>query len=498
MAQDINIRGAVSGTGADVDANNQLKVNLPMNPLLAGSAQMSFTRDAATARAARITEEGEAYSAAGRLLFYSDFNGATMLNNQWNTQATTMTAPLTAGFIRLNGGLVTTTNIGASISTARSFSIEDGQAIRIKEKIRHTNGAQANKQFDFGLGMYVIAANQAGAMIEFCGFRWTLTGGLIGVLETSAGGAANSITCNINGGVPFSDAVTRNYEVVITTNQVEFWVNGGYQNSIPFQSDAPCITKGAAYPVINRHYTGTATALAVCFDIGECSVVKMGPEADLPIAYRQSLMGRHSCYAQTGLTGTTGNTATNTANATAPSATAGTNAAAALTGLGGWFNLIATSGGVANNNLIVDTFLNPAYPIAAGAATNGKNLVITGIRISPLVVTTLFAGGGTSWGWWVSIGNTAVSQATADAAGTTTLGTKSARIIPLSIMDSLAATAAAGVVATRVGDGYFPLETPIVIHPGEYISVGIRVIYAAAAITAGNVSGGIGFGGYWD
>lgn len=38
------------------------------------------------------------------------------------------------------------------------------------------------------------------------------------------------------------------------------------------------------------------------------------------------------------------------------------------------------------------------------------------------------------------------------------VGTKSPRIIPLSVIDTLAATAAIGVVATRVGDSYYPLE----------------------------------------
>ena len=498
MAMYIAIRDYASGVGATVDANNDLSVNLPTNPVQAGFIQNTFVRDAATARNTRVTEEGEMYGASGRLLFYTDFNGATLLNNQFNTQATTMTVALTAGFARLNGGLVTTTNIGASLVSARTFSIEDSQGLRIKQKIRHTLGAQANKQYEFGLGMYVIAANQAGALTEFAGFRWSLTGQLLGVLATSAGGAAVENTVNINGGVPFADSVTKTYEVLITTNAVEFWVDNIYQATLARQADAPCITKSGALPVLNRMYIGTATALASAFDIGEISVTKIGPEADTPFAYRQAMMGRHSAYAQTGLVGTTGNTATNTTTAVAPAATVGSNAAAALTGLGGYYALTATGAGVANANILVCAYQNPAIPIVAGVATDTRNLVITGIRISPMVVTTLFAGGGTTWNWFVAWGNTAVTQATTDANGTTTLGSKSPRITPLSLTDSLAAAAAAGTVATRVGDSYYAFETPIVVHPGEFISVGLRVLYAAAAITAGVASGGIGFSGFWD
>lgn len=498
MAYDSIIRGSASGTGAEVDSNNNLKTNLPTNPLQAGVVQNSYTRDAATARITRVTEEGEMYNASGRLMFYSDFNGATLLNNQWNTQATTQTAVLTNGFVKMNGGGVTTLNTGVSISTARSFSIEDGQALRIKQKIRHDNGAIINKQFDFGLGMYAVAANQAGAMVEFAGFRWTLTGGLIGVLATTLGGSATENTVNINGGVPLSDNVTRAYEILITTNVIEFWIDGVYQASLSRQADAPCIFKGAAYPILNRLYFTTAPTLVPAFFIGETVAVKIGPEADLPIAYRQGLMGRHSSYAQTGLVGTTGNTAVAVANAAAITATVGTNAVAASTGLGGYYACTITSGGVALNNIIMNAYQNPALPIAAGAATNGRNLVITGIRVSPMVVTTLLAGGGFVANWWVAIGNTAVTQATTDAAGSTTLGTKSPRIIPLSVLDSLAANAAVGTIATRTGDSYYPLETPLIVHPGEFISVGIKVLQATAAVTAGVVTGAVGYGGYWD
>lgn len=498
MPMDSKLVGAVSGVGADVDADGNLKVNFPVASAKAGFVQNSFTITSGLARVTRVTEEGETYGASARLLFYADFNGATLLNNQFNTQATTMALALTAGFVRFNSGLVTTTNIGASLITARTFSLEDGQAMRIKEKIRHINGAMANKQFDFGIGMYAIAANQAGAMVEYAGLRWTLTGQLLGVLEVSSGGAANSQTVNINGALPYSDNVTRTYEIVVTCNMVEFWVDNVFAGSILRQNDAPSILKGCAYPVLNRLFIGTATALAPSFDVGEVAVTKIGPEADIPVSYRQALMGRHSSYAQTGLTGTNGNTAVAVANAAAPAATAGTNLAAASTGLGGYYALTATNVGVANNNTIVNAYQNPAMPIAAGAGTNSRNLVITGIRISPMVVTTLIAGGGAVLNWFVSIGNTGVSQATTDAAGTTALGSKSPRIIPLSVVDTLPASAAVGTVLARTGDSYYPLETPLVLHPGEFISVGVRTIQATAAVTAGVLSGGVGYCGYWD
>ena len=497
MAMDIAIRDYASGVGATVDANNDLSVNLPTNPLQSGFVQDTYVRDAAVARTMRVSEEGESYGASARLLFYADFNGATLLNNQFNTTATTMTVALTAGFARFNGGLVTTTNIGAALTSARSFSIEDGQAMRIKAKIRHTLGAQANKQFDFGLGMYAVAANQAGAMIEFIGYRWSLTGQLLGVLGVSSGGAVVEQTTNINGAVPLSDNVTRTYEVVVTSNQVEFWINNVFQSSLALQNDAPGITKQGSLPIIGRMFIATATALASAFDVGEVSVTKLGPEADVPVPYRQALMGRHSSYAQTGLVGTTGNTAVAVINASAPAATAGTNAVAASTGLGGNFALTATNIGVANNVTILNAYQNPAFVIAAGAATNGRNLVVTDINIGPLVVTTVIAGGGAVLQWFVAIGNTAVTHATTDAIGTTAIGSKAPRYIMLGAVDVMAAAAAVGTVLTRTGNNVFNFNTPLVIHPGEFISIGVRTI-SGTAVTSGVIQGGIGYGGYWD
>lgn len=500
MALDSNIRGVSSGVGAEVDASNQLKVALGTDPTKAGFIRNAWLRDSTTAREMRVTEEGESFSASGRLLFYSDFNGATLLNNQWNTQATTMAVALAGGFVRLNSGSIVTTNTGVAINSARTFSLEDGIQLRIKAKIRHSNGAIANKQFEFGVGMYQVAANQAGASTEFIGFRWTQAGNLIGVIEYSTGGAPTALTTGttINGGVPLSDNVSREYEIVISTSRVEFYIDGVYQSTIEEPADGPGLLKGASYPILNRLFITTATALAPVFDISDVTVLKIGAEADIPISYRQALMGRHSAYPQTGLTGTNGNTAVAVANATAPTATAGSNTAAASTGLGGYYALTATNIGTANNNTIINAFQNPAIPITAGAGTHGRNLIITGIRISPMVVTTALTGGGAVLNWFVAVGNTAVSYATTDAAGTTALGSKSPRIIPLSVVDSIAAAAAVGVVATRVGDSYYALETPLVVHPGEFISVGVRTIQATAAVTAGVISGGIGFGGYWD
>ncbi len=487
---------------ANVDSNFNLNVNLPTTGTQAGVVRNGFLRDASTFIEARVTAEGEFYSASGRTTFTADFNGAAagaLINTQFNQQATTMATALNGGFLRFNNAAVTTANIGVSINSWRNFTIEDGTTMRVRAHIRHTQGAVANKVFEFGLGYYDVAANQAAATNEFIGFRWTSSGALIGVLEYSTGGAPTSMTVNINGGVPYADSASKSYEIVFSENGVEFWVDGVYQASISDQPDAPGVVKSSGLPLLVRLYQTSSPAAAPVFDIGSIAVLRYGPEADIPHSYRQALMGRHSNQGQSGLTTTTGNTALIQASGTAPTGTTGSNTATTITGLGGYYILNgAAVTATVHSNIIVSSYQNPVIPEASGMASDARNLVITNIMISPMVVSTVLVGGGAVWEWFVAVGSTALSLATADAIGGAAIGTASPRVTPLPILDTIGAAAAVATVATRNGVSSITLATPLVVFPGQFIHTGIRTLQVSAAITSGALSGGIGFSGYWD
>jgi hypothetical protein len=428
MALDSIINGA-SGNKAVVDANGNLAINLPTTISQAGAAQTSYTLTSGQGRLGRVTEEGEQYVGQSQLLFFSGFNNppaTTPMSAHWGCQATTLAMASQAGFLRLNSGAVTTANSGIAIQSWRQFSMEDGAGLRIKFKLRHNNGAVANKQAEIGFGSYAIAANQAGSTNEFIGFRWNTSGALQGVLEYSTGSTPTSLTVNINGGVPLSDNVSREYEVVITDNIVEFWINNVYQAQIVYGVDSPGLIKASGYPVMIRLFnSGSSPSLAPVFDIGDVAVLRIGPGVDIPHPIRQVLAGRHAIYNQPGLTATDGQTASVPASGTAPTAGTPSNTTANVTGLGGFirFNgsaIVAT----AHTNLIMTDYTNPAYPIVAGAGNDVRNLIITDILISPMIVTTVLAGGGFTGQWFVAIGHSAASLATTTANGTTALATK--------------------------------------------------------------------------
>lgn len=499
----IKIIGNSSGNVAEVDANNNAKVNLPTTGTQSGLSRLNYLRDAATSREVQVSEEGGLETRQGRLVFHTNFNGATagaLINNQYNQQTTTMTLALNAGFLRFNNSAITTLNTGAAVFTHRTFSTETKCTVSLSGHIRHTFGAISNKQFDFGFGYYDIAANQAATMNEFAGFRWTQAGALIGVLEYSAGGAPTTVTVNINGGVPYADSATKRYEIQLSQERVEFWVDNAYVAEIVRQPDAPGTAKANGYPVIARLFNGASPpASAPVFDLSNVNVVRYGYEADIPMPTRQALMGRHSNQHQAGLVATNGNTALIQASTTAPTGTTGSNTVTTITGLGGYFRLNGAAVVAAeHSNIIVSSYQNPLLPEAAGAALDARNLVITDIMISPLVVSTVLVGGGAVWGWFIAVGANALSLATTDAAGTTALGTMSPRITPLPLYDQIAAAAAVGTVCTRTGDSSISLQTPLVVPNGTFVVVGIRTKHVAAAITSGVLDGQIGISGFWD
>lgn len=485
-----------------IDAFNRVSVNLPTDADEAGHVQVSFKRGAGVpARTMRVTSEGEARVAHTTRLFDCDFNGAVggaLLNNQFNQNASGFSMVLNAGFLRFNNLSVNTVNIGGAISTWRTFFVRDHMNLKLSGIIKHENGNVTNKQFDFGFGYYDVAANQANPMNEFVGFRWTLTGALLAVLEYSVGGAPVSVIENVNGGVPYADNVALTYDVVCGEEGVDFYVAGVLVAHIDPPVGGAGILKSGSYPVIARQYhAASPPALAPVFDLGSVAVSSIGPSADEDRSVLQVAMGRHVLRTQAGVQAANGSNNNVPASATAPTPLAATNAVSGLVGLGGYGRITVSMNTTPHTEFIMCSFQNPVMPEAAGALANARNLAITDIMISPLIAAAALTGGGIVAEWFVAFGGTALSLATADATGGAAPGVKSHTKMPLPIIDSFAAAAAIGSIAARSGEGgHIPLQTPIVLAPGEFIILGIRTLYVAAT-AAGQVDGGYGFNGYW-
>ena len=488
----------------NLDANNNIKVAQPLVATQAGFGRIAYLRGStAYYSEARITSDGEMSVGVSTRLFECAFNGASagaLLNNQWNQQATTLATALNGGFLRFNSAAVTTINTGVSINTWQTFIFTDHNTIRLSAPIRHStgSGAVANKTFEFGFGYYDVAANQAAAMNEFIGFRFGQAGLLQAVVEYSTGGAPTSIVQGLT--VP-SDNVAHRYEIEVNNDFIAFLIDGAVVAVLAAQSDSPGLLKSNTLPITVRLFNGaSAPATAPVFDLGDVTVTQIGAGAaviDGPT--RQSMQGRNAIRAQAGIQAANGMTASVPASGTSPGALVPSNTVSGLVGLGGYGK--ATLTGVTatlHTELIMCSFQNPAIPETAGQATEARPLVITDLMISPMIVTTALTGGGFTAEWFVFWGSTALSLATADAVGGAAIGTKSPNKMPLPIFDTLAATAALGVIATRNGEmGHIPLQTSIVVNPGEFVGFGLRTLFVGAAVTAGGVDTGFAMNGYW-
>lgn len=494
---------------ANVDSNYNLNVTLPSTETQAGFCRATYVPVGSSIyKDAQITEDGATVVGAIVPIWEAAFNGtgSTTWNTKFGTNATTLTKAVTNGFMQLNSGAATTTTTGIAIYSNCVFHLFQNNELRIKMNIKPNNQAATNKQMEWGMGYYNFAAGQANQMNEFIGFRVTAGGVLQGVLTYSTGGAPTETTISINGGTPFTDNQAKEYELRITNRKVEYWAAGTYQGKIDIATDVYAVVKAIAYPFIARVFNSGAASVAPILNIGTIQVSRIGDDglADLPTA--KSRMDKASHYFQPDLlTGAGVNPFNFPASGTAPTAATGSNTASVLNNaaqLGGFFSMNAASFLTTNNsNILVTSYLNPAIPPANGAGNNGRNFIITSLAIAAMTVTTVVAGqtGGMGGQWFMAVGHTAVSLATADADGTTAIAQKAPRLIIHPRAFSFAANAAAGTIETGSGDSSMIFNTPIVVHPGEYVAIGIReTLNPSVVATSGVIQGGVYINGYWE
>lgn len=495
--------GSSTAGKANVDSNYNLQVNLPTTPSQAGYVTLAGQVSSGVARPVRVSDDNAMYNAEARQVLDIDFNSAsTAWAGKIGTNATTMTKAVTNGAMRLNSGASAATTVGISIYSNRVITLEAGYDYRVKMQVKHTNATATNKQADLGLGYYNFAAGQANAMNEFIGFRWTTTGGLLAVLETTQGGAPTTYTANVNSNLPYSDNVFREYEVVVTTIGVDYYVDNVWVARLDKEPGSWGVVKATSLPFIARVFNSGAASAAMTLDIGMVCAFKIGADDGQSHPARMAAMDKSSYYAQPDIIAAATATHNVPASGTAPTAATATNAASVLNNaaqMGGFFRMNgATITATAHSNFLVAAYQNPAYPTAAGQATNARNFYVTGITVSPMVVTTVLVGGAFTALWYASIGATAISTGATDADGTTAVAQKADRLVPLSRMVTFGAAAAVGTVETGVGDNTVQFATPLVIHPGEFLKVGLRTIWVNALVSSGTIDGAIMVNGYWD
>lgn len=456
MAMDTNIRGSTSGNGAEVDANNNMKVTLPTSPNQSGYVQLAGELSGSTDPAGLLVESLRT-SAQGRLtvgqpvvLMNEFFNNTTLNSAIFTAPVTTMTVTVAGGTLNLNASNLTTTATVARVSTYTHFPFFADLATYCVFDALLTQPPQNNNVVEMGFGI----ATGTTAPTDGAFFRYNLSGQLLGVINVNGAEVTSAALT-----AP-TDNVMHRYKITVENDRVFFAIDGVVQAIIVTPSTAGFPMYAPAQPFFARVYNSGVPTLAVQLKLGYiCVGMQDAAGIALDASTIAALGGKHGSQGQTGHT--VGSTALLT-NSLAPGAGAAmTNTTAALgSGLGGQFAALPTL--AANTDGIVCSYQNPLPT----SAIPGKTLFIKGVRIQSMV-TTVLVGGPVLYEYSLCYGHTNVSLATTESATA-----KAPRRLPIGI-ETFIAAAAVGAVGSPAGQ-YMQFTNPIAVLPGEFVAIAAK------------------------
>ena len=472
------IEGNTSGNVAEVDVNNNIKVNLPRVLAQAGFVVDASEVDSGAVtltqllRGLYVTSAYRLAAGVDSLLFNEQFPGAALNTGLWSQQAATMTIALSSGLLTLNATSSIATTVNARVQSFQHFPLMGTTPLWLQALVQFPQTPVTNNVCEWGFGI----ATGLTAPTDGVFWRMNATGEFRGVVNFNG-------TETQSGTLDFAALVgtntMRTFAIGISETEVEFWIDDVLVTTIAIPAGQSAATSSPSLPLLFRTYNSASTAAAQQMRIGQVNVTLQDVPINKSWGNTKTGMGGHASQGQTGqaLVSTA-----NYANSVNPTAAVPTNTTAALgVGLGGQFwetdTLAITTDG------IISSYQNPA-----GTATApGRNLYISRVTVSSFVQTAL-VGGGYVAQWALAYGHTLVSLATVEnAAG------KAPRRAPLGYQ-AVAAAAAAGVVLTPEMEATF--DPPLVVYPGELIATVKKKI--GTAPTGGVIGHLIGFDGYWE
>ena len=488
MPMGSNIVGGSSTAGlANVDSNFNLKVNVPTAIAQAGFVGLAGVVDDGTVvsggRQTRVyvSEGNGLYAAAKNLLWDDTFNATTQNTSKYKVAFTTMTPAQSGGFLNLNSGAINTANTNCIFQTWKAFPLFGKAELRLNFSAQIPNGNQANQTIEWG------AFNASGATAPTDGVFWrcNTAGELRGVINYNG---TETQTAAIT--MP-STSVNHDWDIIVQTNTVIFYVDDIMVGKIILTTDAPTLGQpfmASAQPLSARVVIGASTpTLAPVLKISDVIVSEMGPDLARDWATQKAGFGHMAHQGQNG--GTMGGTS-NLTNAALAAATILSNTAVGTgnpAGLGGYSHDLCTlAAGTAG---IVTSYQNPVGAVGQ----TPRNLIIRGVWVHS-VVDAAITGGPLAFAYTLAFGHTNVSLATTETGSFVTATAKAPRQIALGC-EGLSAAAVAGTLLSQAGV-YRAFAAPIVIAPGEFVAVVGRNF--GTAVTAGSVVHMVGFDAYME
>ena len=486
--------GSNTSNKANVDSNYNLQVRTPMSGVQAGFVTLAAEIDPGSITGSRLVRSLDAsYDNRVRAsidtpLFIDRFAGAAQNTALYNYANNNNTFTQSNGWASINAtALVAASNYGL-LKTYRFFPISPTFGTTFNTYMQLSQPGLTFNTTEWGLGLCATTASPTDGIF----FRLTSSNALNCIITSiSAGAYAETTVAVPNGANIIGVNTTHRFSIECQADVANFYIDNVLVASVPRPTGGDFTTASAELPIFYRVYTlgGTAAAGQI-IRIASHEIQLQDANSTKPWADIQSGMGQNGSQGQTG--GTMGSTATWT-NATNPTQAAWNNTTTTLMAGFGGFGLntapppagIATSAGTPTDNLIM------AYLVPVGTnAIPGRALYIHGVRLGCINTGAAVATTATAIALYLTYGNTAISQATPEAATT-----KKPRVVPLGTMYFPVGTPIGGT--PQNGDIWMPFTAPIVANPGEYVSLVARFIVGTATASEAFYFT-VGFDSYWE
>ncbi len=500
MALDSNIRGSVSGNGAEVTTYNRLQVEMETDaatyPERVGTVRVFGENDPGAITGAvklmspEVDSDFRLRTANDVLLDDETFNYVSQNTGKHSYNANVMTLTWVAGNLITNGSNITTTTTSAGLSTYAQFPVLGTQTLAVDVEASFSNQPVTNTVVDFGL--FQRTTSNPLTPTDGAYFRLS-SAGLQGIINYNGAETSTGIFKASFGGVDWTYTNNKKYQFIlyVTTRSVQFWINDdgdinmfGEINT-PNGQGTPCMS--AALPFNIRHaIIGGAAGGVLNMQVARYNVRQGGSNVVSTLGELSNrLYGSYQ-----GLSGGTMGGLTVYTNNTNPTAAVPSNTALTANlpfGLGGQAWETFTSGLALNTDGILMSYQVPAGTVNLA----GRRLKITGVKMTSFVQTTI-TGGPFVNTFALAFGHTSVSLATAEAAAT-----KKPRIILLpELTQSVSASAAAGTMTSQPGSAMCLFPEPVYVNPSE--NVAFTVKHVGTAATAGVIAYNIQYIYSWE
>jgi len=486
MALDTAIVGAVSGTGADVNASRQLKiipeVDAYTNGLNVGAVRAFGEVDAGyitgipVLRPPEVDNDYRIRISQDLLLDEEVFNYVAQNTGKHSHTVTTMASTWTAGQFTTNSASITTTTTGVMLATYAFFPVTGTTTLSLDTELALSAQPVANTFVEWGIG---APGTQTGAPVDGIFFRLN-SAGLQGIASFNGSEVSTGVFSLSGGTGTWAYTNNKRYQFICYQAMTEamFWVNDGtgavLLGSIPLPAGSSRMSMASASQVFFKHrITGGAAGGVLQCSVGAYSVRQGGGN----VSTTASTGGNRTLGSYQGLSGGTMGSLANYANSANPTAAVPTNTTAALgVGLGGQF--WETVSLAANTDGVIQSYQVPLGTVNV----QGRRLCIRGVGLSSYVQTVV-VGGPYIAQYSLAFGHTTVSLATAEA-----VTAKAPRRVALpAFTQAVTAAQAVSTIVSQPGDSYVDFgDAPVYVNPGEFVQLVTK--HVGTAGTTGTVA----------